>query len=353
MKAKRPSKPTASSERRASPRTRASRLARVADDHVARERQVGHAVAEQGDRVEVLRAGCSRAASTRGRGRSPTGTGRWRYGHSRGRSRRASASRASTCSGWEVVKRSRRRPATASTRASSSAKSTSLVAVGVDRLAEQHHLGVAARHQRPRPRARSRPARPVHLGPAGARHDAEAADVVAALHRRHVGAHRVAVGDRRRRGPRRRRPCGRGRPPTRPASIGLLEQLRDRGAGCGSRPGRRRARARSRMLRALELRHAAADADPQLGPLAASARPSRSSEWSNFSEAFSRTAQVLRKTKSALSRVRRRLVARATRSSPATFSESLTFIWQPNVWMKKRLFGFHLHQMDLIGAGSA
>ncbi len=63
-------------------------------------------------------------------------------------------------------------------------------------------------------------------------------------------------------------------------------------------------------------------------------RRSRPSEWRNFAVAFSRTAQVLRNTKSAAA-----ALAAASRprdcSSPATLSESLTFIWQPNVWMKK------------------
>ena len=68
-------------------------------------------------------------------------------------------------------------------------------------------------------------------------------------------------------------------------------------------------------------------------------RRSRPSECWNFSVAFSRTAQVLRKTKSASA-----ALSAASRprdcSRPATLSESLTFIWQPKVWMKKRVFLF-------------
>jgi hypothetical protein len=54
-------------------------------------------------------------------------------------------------------------------------------------------------------------------------------------------------------------------------------------------------------------------------------RPSRTSDCLNFVVAFSRTAHVFRKTKSASAGVAAASKPRAS-SSPATFSESLTFI---------------------------
>ena len=74
--------------------------------------------------------------------------------------------------------------------------------VGVHRLAEQDHLAHAARRRAPGPRRGSRRGA-ADLAAARARHDAEAAEEVAALHHRDVGA-------ARRRGRRRPR-CRAGR----------------------------------------------------------------------------------------------------------------------------------------------
>ena len=90
---------------------------------------------------------------------------------------------------------------------------------------------------------------------------------------------------------------------------------------------------------ALELGHAAADADPQVRALRLEPAQPAERVAGTSAVAFSRTAQVLRKTKSASA-----ALSAASRprdcSRPATLSESLTFIWQPNVWMKKRVFLF-------------
>ena len=67
------------------------------------------------------------------------------------------------------------------------------VAVGVDRLPQEHDLGEAPRDQA-LDLANDVLGRAVDLGAPGPRHHAEAADVVAALHRGDVGPDRVPVG---------------------------------------------------------------------------------------------------------------------------------------------------------------
>ena len=67
--------------------------------------------------------------------------------------------------------------------------------VGVHRLPEQHHLGVSAAHERLH-LGDDVVGIAAHLGPSRPWHHAEAADVVATLHRGHVGADLAGVGDR-------------------------------------------------------------------------------------------------------------------------------------------------------------
>ena len=119
---------------------------------------------------------------------------------------------------------------------------------------------------------------------------------------------------------------------------GLVEQLRDAVEIVGADEDVDVAGALEQLL-SLQLGHAAADPDPQVRTLRLeAAEPSRGSAGTSR-VAFSLTAQVLRKTKSASA-----ALSAASRprdcSSPATLSESLTFIWQPKVWMKKRVFPF-------------
>ena len=129
----------------------------------------------------------------------PDCTGRWRYGHSLGQLADRVGHRVVTWLGCEVVKRSRRRPVDRRDARQQPREVGAAVAVGVHRLAEQHHLGVAARDQR-LDLGDDVARRPVDLGSPRARHDAEAADVVAALHHRDVGAHRAGSARRPRAG---------------------------------------------------------------------------------------------------------------------------------------------------------
>ena len=68
------------------------------------------------------------------------------------------------------------------------------MAIRVHGLAEQHDLGIPARHER-RHLVDDLAGVAAGLGPARPRHDAEAADVVAAFHHRDVGPHGARVGD--------------------------------------------------------------------------------------------------------------------------------------------------------------
>ncbi len=138
------------------------------------------------------------------------------------------------------------------------------VAIGVDRLPEQHHLGVPALDQ-PRHLAHDLRGRPIHLGAAGPRHDAEAADVVTTLHGRDVGADRARVRDRDV-GHRKR--------------VRLAIEVDERRLAIGRAQQRghtvERVRAHEHVhlggplqdLLALELGDAAPHTDPQVGPLA-------------------------------------------------------------------------------------
>jgi hypothetical protein len=76
------------------------------------------------------------------------------------------------------------------------------IPIGIHGLPQEHHLGEASTHERVDLPHDLRD-RPIDLGPPGPRHDAEAANVVAALHRRDEGPHRIPVGyDGRRNGER-------------------------------------------------------------------------------------------------------------------------------------------------------
>ena len=252
-----------------------------------------------------------------------------------------------TCSGCEVVKRSRRRPGTAATRSRRPAKSTSAVAVGVHGLAEQHDLGVAARDEA------------LHLG-------ARSPRARGSLRARACAAPRRSC----RRGcsppSRSRRPVpgSSGRPPRR--ARAKLSALRSRSTA--GRPGRGLAQELGHAVdvvrpdehvhegRPLQDRPPSSWATHPPTPMRrpgffSFCRRRRWSEWSSLLAAFSRTAQVLMKTKSARGRVGCGLHALRGEKSRHR-SESLTFIWQPNVLTKYRLFVFADQKIGLRSEGS-
>ena len=98
--------------------------------------------------------------------------------------------------GCEVVKRMRRKPSIASTRREQLGKAQLAgreLAVGINVLAEQHHFFDALARQR-FDFGENLVARPAHFAAAHMGHDAEAADLVAALHDRHEGLGAVRLG---------------------------------------------------------------------------------------------------------------------------------------------------------------
>ena len=234
-------------------------LAGIADDDVARQRQVrdgGRAAARpsRGTRPRVY----PRRMEARMRS-EPDCTGRWRYGHRprqvaeglghprvhvlRVRGREAQAPQAGhRVHALEQV-----------------GEVDAVAAVRVDGLAEQHHLGIAARPRATRTSSHDVVGRPADLGPARPRHHAEAADVVAALHGGDVRAHGAGVRDRRVGTENESALRSRSTQPRAPA--------RARRSSSGTRatlcvPTRTSTYgARSRIARALELGHAAAHAD--------------------------------------------------------------------------------------------
>jgi len=188
----------------------------------------------------------------------------------------------------------------------------------------------------------------VHLRAARARHHAEAADEVAALHGGDVGAHRVRV-----RGDRIGHVEGVGAPVEidrhAPGLGGLVEEL-------GDATERVRAHHDVYLGRARHHRGPLELATQPPTPIRSPGRPffirpSRTRDWRNLCEAFSRTAQVLRKTKSA--------VWASARLVAARLEEARDLLGVVHVHLAAEgldevaFFGFHLHQMAPTTADSA
>ena len=89
------------------------RLARIADDDVARQGEAGDGLAQERHLLEVFARACSLVAFEEDAIRARL-DGQVQVGAHLGQLASASAMRVVTCSGCEVVNRSRRRPATAS-----------------------------------------------------------------------------------------------------------------------------------------------------------------------------------------------------------------------------------------------
>ena len=119
--------------------------------------------------------------------------------------------------------------------------------------------------------------RAVDLGPARPRHHAEAADVVAALHHRDVGAHRVAWATRSS-GIAKASALRSRSTLTWPVAAACVEQLGDAREVVGADEDVDVRRALEDLV-SLELGDAAADADPQVRAAAALSCRSRPSAW--------------------------------------------------------------------------
>ena len=244
MKTNRPSKPTASTRRNRGLEVRLG-LAGIAHDHVAGQRQVGPPVAQERRLVQVGRRGRSRAASRRGCGRSPTA--RAGAGTDRAAAGRGSAS-AIRCDDVLGMRRREAQPLQPGHRVRRARAGPRSRAVVVGRRSRSARAASPRDSRAPTSSATSATissGRPADLRPARARHDAEAADVVAALHRRDVRADRAASARSSRWGWRRCRPCDRDRRRARPCRGRARRSSGNAARGCGCRRARRR-RARGR-----------------------------------------------------------------------------------------------------------